>query len=120
MSYPVTFRLVAADPILRATTGTGEVWDDPSEDLLFMLFEDFQDADPSQCFFLIERTEPGREDQYLRVKLRPDGTYTVEGPDAQGVIAALSMRGAHEAVTRWAFDLPNWRDPLRRPPEFYE
>jgi len=31
-----------ADPILRAMDSTGEVYDDPSEDALFMFMEDLE------------------------------------------------------------------------------
>ena len=49
------------DPVLRATTGTGDVYDDPSEDLLFILFEDFEEAEPAQRWFrlreILDRVE---------------------------------------------------------------
>jgi hypothetical protein len=32
----------AAPPILRAIPEAGQTWDDPSEDLLFMLLEDIR------------------------------------------------------------------------------
>lgn len=36
-----------AGPILRATDSTGEIYDDPSEDALFMFMEDLE---PVRCF----------------------------------------------------------------------
>jgi hypothetical protein len=99
-------------PILRATTGTGEVYDDPSEDLLFMLLEDFEGVELSQRWFMLERRGPSRDGEYLRVLVRGDGTYGIEGPDADGIDPIPSMRRAHDALTRWACDLPDWRVPL--------
>ena len=45
------------DPILRATDAAGEVYDDPSEDALFMLMEDLTASGAS---FRVERVEVDR------------------------------------------------------------
>jgi hypothetical protein len=95
-------------PILRATAATGEVYDDPSEDALFMLIEDLDSAGAS---VLVERVEEGREREAVRVTLQDSGSYRFEGRETH----EGSMRAVHEALTRWAFDLPEWREPLVRP-----
>ena len=100
-----------ADPILRATAADGEVYDDPSEDALFMFMEDLELPGSS---FAVERVETGREGDFLRVSVSEDGMYAVDGPSADGIGRVRSMRAVHEALTRWAFDLPDWREPLAR------
>jgi len=34
----------ATQPVLRAIMESGDTWDDPSEDLLFILLEDIRDS----------------------------------------------------------------------------
>jgi hypothetical protein len=58
---------VADDPILRATAADGEVYDDPSEDARFMFMEDLESPGSS---FMVERTEKGREGDFLRLSLQ--------------------------------------------------
>jgi hypothetical protein len=100
------------DPILRATAVDGEVYDDPSEDALFMFMEDLGGQPGSS--FTVERVETGREGDFLRVSLREDGLYALHGPSAEGTEPVPSMRAVHEALTRWAFDIPDWREPLAK------
>jgi hypothetical protein len=100
------------DAILRATDAAGETYDDPSEDALFMFMEDLEKPGAS---FLVERVESGREDDFMRVTARSDGTYELEGPRAERIGPVRSMRAVHEALTRWAFDLPDWQEPLKQP-----
>jgi hypothetical protein len=101
--------------ILRATGADGEVYDDPSEDLMFMLFEDLETVGSS---FIVERVEAEREQEAVRIVLLDADTYAVEGPGEERNTAPI--RRAHEALTRWAFDLPDWREPLSRPPDLNE
>jgi len=100
------------DPLLRATAADGEVYEDPSEDALFMFMEALEGQPGSS--FTVERVEAGREGDFVRVSLRADGSYLLEGPRAEGTQPVRSMRAVHEALTRWAYDLPNWREPLAR------
>ena len=53
-----------SEPILRATDATGEVYDDPSEDALYMFMEDLKSPGSS---FRIERLEEGREGEWAQV-----------------------------------------------------
>jgi len=57
------------DPILRATDASGESYDDPSEDALFM-----EDLESPGSSFVVERVEKGREGEFMRVALRADDT----------------------------------------------
>lgn len=100
-------------PILRATGHDGEVYDDPSEDLLYMLMEDLEAPGDS---FMVERVETGREGSFMRVTRREDGSDALEGPETEGIPRGVSMRAVHAALTRWAFDLPSWQDALTNPP----
>lgn len=108
---PAVTVLRVADPILRATAADGEVYDDPSEDALFMFMEDLERPGSS---FTVERVETGREGDFLRVSVEEDGMYALDGPGAEGIGPVRSMRAVHEALTRWAFDLHDWREPLAR------
>jgi hypothetical protein len=87
-------------PILRAIGVDGETYDDPSEDLLFMLFDDLERPGAS---FTIERVEAGRQGESVRVIRERDGSFSLGG----GLSLRTTMREAHEALTRWAFDLPS-------------
>jgi hypothetical protein len=86
-------------PILRATDATGDVYDDPSEDALFMFMEDL---DSSGSSFRVERVEPGLEEEWVRVTRKDGGLYEIDG--SQNVHYVSSMRSVHEFLTRWAFD----------------
>jgi hypothetical protein len=100
---------VPDSPILRATTAEGEIYEDPSEDALFMFVDELGPG----SILKIERTEKGREGEEVSVIGQADGSYAVEGAIESG---SSSMREAHEAVTRWAFDLPDdWRPAGNEP-----
>jgi hypothetical protein len=53
------------DPIVRATDPTGEVYDDPSEDALFMFMEDLEPG----TVLRVERLEDGREEEWAEVAI---------------------------------------------------
>jgi hypothetical protein len=88
------------DPILRATDVAGDVYDDPSEDALYMFMEDLKSPGAS---FLIERVEPGREGEWARVTRKESGLYEFDSSDSVSYVS--SLRTVHEFLTRWAFDL---------------
>jgi hypothetical protein len=89
-----------ADPILCATTASGEVWDDPSEDALFMFMEDLKTPGSS---LLVERVEPEREQEWARVTRNEHGLFEYENSLHHRYVS--SLRPVHEFLTRWAFDL---------------
>jgi hypothetical protein len=94
---------------LRAVDVSGEAYDDPSEDLLFMLFEDLDDPGDD---FTVEKVEAGQPHELVRVQLNERRSYEINGPGPDEKTASPFMRNVHEALTRWAFDLPDWREPL--------
>ncbi|GAA1751124.1 hypothetical protein GCM10009710_33620 [Aeromicrobium alkaliterrae] len=97
-------------PVLRASVESGEVYDDPSEDLLFMLFEDMGHSDGS--FLIVGRTLDPTGQTYVQSAPSLDGGFVVEyregGPDRHYATRAPDIRVAHGLVTGWAFELPNW------------
>ncbi|WP_067821355.1 hypothetical protein [Actinomadura kijaniata] len=97
---------------LRATTETGEIYDDPSEDLLFMLFEDIANGD--EDFFIVERTEGGGQ-TYFQVAGGGRGfvlEYRDGGPDRHFGTECDDLQCAHRVVTGWALELDEWRNGL--------
>ena len=63
------------DPILRATDVTGEVYDDPSEDALYMFMKDLRAPGSS---LRVERLEEGREREWAQVTMNEAGLYEFE------------------------------------------
>lgn len=88
-----------AEPILRATDASGETWDDPSEDGLYMLMEDLRSPGSS---FRIHRLDPERDGEWAKVTLSESGLY--EFVSSGHVKYVSSLREIHDFVTRWAFD----------------
>jgi len=89
-----------AHPILRATDAAGEVYDDPSEDALYMFMEDLR---PGGSPLLVERVEEPRQTEWVKVAQKENGLNSFES-DAH-VHHTSSHRNVHELLTRWAFDL---------------
>jgi hypothetical protein len=87
-------------PILRATDMTGEVYEDPSEDALFMFMEDLESPGSS---FQVERLEPDRVGEWARITRKEGGLYEFDG--SEHVRFTSSLRPIHEFLTRWAFHL---------------
>ena len=94
--------------ILRASTENGAVWDDPSEDMLFILLEDVQRGDESR--FVDERLADASGQTYIQVIQDGLGGWTVErregGPERHFTVTVPDLRQAHAAMTTWAFELP--------------
>jgi hypothetical protein len=99
-------------PVLRALPDKGQSWDDPSEDLLFMLLEDIESG--QGAFLIVERTTDPSGHTYAQVLRRKDGAYVVEHCDGDAEhrygTTAPDMRAAHRLLTAWAFQLPGWDD----------
>ena len=100
--------------ILRATNEAGEMYDDPSEDMLFMLLEELG---PGNSFVIVDRLQPERADQFMQAVVGQDGApwileYREGAQETHHSTSLGSMRAVHEVLTKWAFDLPGWRDPL--------
>jgi uncharacterized protein YuzE len=89
------------EPVLRARNATGEIYEDPSEDTLYIFMEDLQPKAPS---LRIERLEEGRGGEWALVELNEHGLYEFETD--QGIHYVSSLSNVHQLLTRWAFDLP--------------
>ena len=88
------------EPILRATDAFGEVYDDPSEDALFVFLEDLREPGSAMR---VERLDAEREGEWARVTRKPNGLY--EFDSSANVEYTSSLRPVHDLLTRWAFDL---------------
>ena len=98
---------------LRALTEAGDVWDDPSEDLMYELLSDLPGVGD---WVIVERPSDPTGQTYAQVLLNTDGTFLIEyregGPRRHYQAIALDMRTVHAALSGWAFELDGWRDPL--------
>jgi hypothetical protein len=105
-------------PTLRARTEAGQLWDDPSEDLLFELLADIEDGEGS--FLIVERTADPTSQTYAQALRRDDGSYIVEYRDGSadrhyGTVV-VDMRAAHKLLTGWAFQISGWRQDTQWTP----
>ena len=60
---------MAVPPVLRALPEVGQSWDDPSEDLLFMLLDDIERGEGS--FLIVERTTDPSGQTYAQAPAGP-------------------------------------------------
>jgi hypothetical protein len=90
------------EPILRATNATGETYDDPSEDALYMFIEDLRS---SGSFVRVVRLEDDRKCEWAQVAITKAGLY--EFDSSEHVHYVGSLRSIHDFLTRWAFGLPS-------------
>jgi hypothetical protein len=101
---------MTAEPILRACPENGREWDDPSEDLLFELLRDIEDGHGT--LLIVERTTDPSGQIYAQVLRREDGRYVVEHREGDAEhhygTVVLDLRAAHELLTGWAFEIPDW------------
>jgi hypothetical protein len=88
-------------PILRATDPNGEVYDDPSEDALYMFMEDLR---PEASPLRVDRLEEDRRGEWALVTFNASGLYKLESDHHVEYVSSLG--NVHEFLTRWAFDLP--------------
>jgi hypothetical protein len=102
------------EPVLRALTGSGQTWDDPSEDLLFDLLSDIEAGEEE--FLIVERASDTTGQTYAQVRRTDDGLYQVEhrdgSPRQHFQAFTPDKRLAHSLITAWAFELPGWREAL--------
>lgn len=102
--------VVPATPTLRVTNESGESWDDPSEDLLFMLLEDVEAGEGT--FLILERMSDASGDTYVQAQKQAGGHYLVErregAPEQHWATVVADMRATHRLVTGWAFGLDGW------------
>ena len=99
---------MANDPILRACPEYGPSWDDPSEDLLFLLLQDIEAGEGT--FLIVERIADPTQQTYAQAMLLEDGSYVLEHREGDSAhhyrTDVADMRAAHALLTGWAFELP--------------
>lgn len=99
-------------PVLRATAESGDTIDDPSEDALFMMFEDIEAGEST--YLIVDSLRDSTNQTYAQTSRNEDGTYIVEyrdgGPERHYGTVAPDMRSAHALITGWAFAVLGWRD----------
>ena len=100
------------EPQLRATAECGDTIDDPSEDALFMMFEDVESG--GSTYLIVDALTDVSGQTYAQTSRNDDGTYIVEyrdgGPDHHYGTTVSDMRTAHALITGWAFGTPGWRE----------
>lgn len=91
--------------VLLVVTSGGDRWEDPSEDLLYMLLEDL--VDERGGAFTIQRLDA--PDHHTLDVHRDGDLFHVRRQDGRGAITlaatSVEMREVHAACTRWAFRL---------------
>ncbi|WP_207307649.1 hypothetical protein [Arthrobacter sp. S39] len=98
--------------VLKAFNESGQTWEDPSEDLLFMLLEDIERGD--EKFLIVERLADATQQTYIQSARNDDGTYVVEyrdgSPQEHFGTNVDDMRSAHALIAAWAIELPKWSE----------
>ena len=95
--------------VLRATAGSGRVWDDPLPEHLadiLGLLESYEEE-----FVIVERLDLG--DEHYTQATQIDGDWIVEvrgGSEASHVQAVTPSReAAHAVMVAWAYGAGDWR-----------
>ncbi len=100
-----------AAPILRLTTEAGDSWDDPSEDALFEFMGDLDAA--NRWLVVVRLDDPGEGDACRLELTRRRFVLVVHEGTSRRASRRLKFRAAHEALTGWAFRLPDWEAKVR-------
>lgn len=92
---------------------SGVTWDDPSEDLFFMLLRDIEGDE--ETFVIVERLSDPSGQTYAQVIRSDDEGWILErrdgGPDRHYRAVFADLRTAHAVLTAWAFELPSFPGP---------
>ena len=93
--------------VLRATSESGDVVDDPSEDALFKMFQDLEAG--LGTFLIVESVADASGQTFVQAARNDDGTYVVEyrqgSADQHFQASAPDFSEAHALVTMWAFGI---------------
>ena len=88
-------------PVLRAILESGAVWEDPSEDLLFMLLTDIEEGE--ETFVIVERPSDESGQTYAQVIRGDGGEWVLERRDGDSDHHCRTtfdgLREAHETLT---------------------
>ena len=100
---------MGARATFRASVESGDNWDDPSEDHLFLLLEDIERGD--ETYLIVERLNDPSGQTYIQTIRNGDGGFLVErrdgGPDRHFQTNASDFRHAHAIIAAWAFGAPD-------------
>jgi hypothetical protein len=96
---------------LRVETAGGRSYDAPSEALLLRLLGELG---PGNQFLIVDRVDAPGDEYYLQVYREPDGTYVIEyregAADRHFETVAADLNTVFTVLTRWATDVPGWRE----------
>lgn len=99
---------------MRAVTNGGEVWEEPSGDLLYMLLTDLVEANGGE--FDIIRPDP--EESTFKVSFEGN-QFRVVRKDSDAAVASVAtsvdLHEVHAACTRWAHRIDAARAERARP-----
>jgi hypothetical protein len=90
--------------VLPATSESGDVVDDPSEDALLMMFQDLEAGNGT--FLIVESVADASGQTFVQAARSDDGTYVVEYRQAAPTSISRPASPAHVLVTMWAFGMP--------------
>jgi hypothetical protein len=94
--------------VLRATSESGDVIEDPSEDALLTMFQDLEAG--KGTFLIVESLTDASGQTYVQAARSDDGTYVVEyrqgSADQHFQTNVADFSAAHTLVTMWAFGRP--------------
>lgn len=100
-------------PAIRATTESGEIWDDPSEDLLLEVLSDIERG--GELFLVVDRLADPDRQTYMQTILE-GGVFVVEhregSPDRHFRAVTSSKDEVHAAFVAWAAGDEAWRQVL--------
>ncbi len=92
--------------LLKAVTSNGDIWVDPSEDLLFELFGDILRGD--EIHFIVFKESDPSDETFGQTTLNADGAWLVDyregGPDKHFIATFSDYRQAHAVLTAWCFE----------------
>lgn len=100
-------------PAVRATTESGEVWDDPSEDQLLDILSDVERG--NELFLVVDRLDDPDRQTYMQTILE-GGAFVVEhregSPDRHFRAVAPSKQEVHAVFMAWVQGDDAWRAGL--------
>jgi hypothetical protein len=94
--------------VLRATSESGDVVEDPSQDALLTMFQDLEAG--KGTFLIVESLADPSGHTFVQAARSDDGTYVVEyrqgSADEHFQASAPDFSEAHVLVTMWTFGMP--------------
>jgi hypothetical protein len=99
-------------PVLRARTEAGDSYDDPSEDLLFVLLDEVEHGQGT--WMIVERLADASHQTYAQALRVAADSWIVErregSPETHVGTTVGDLRHAHQLLIGWAFEVAGWQD----------